>query len=68
MTAGTIELARAIAKMERCADLLIEAAHELSASGGYDPEHELDTARELHLQALMLRLRLETEKQTSVLH
>lgn len=62
------EFAKGIAKLDAAADLLTEAATALAIDGHYDPTHELDTARELHLKALTLRLRLDVEKQTSVLH
>lgn len=65
---SAIELAKGIAKLDAAADLLTQAAAALAVDGQYDPTHELDTARELHLKALTLRLRLEVERQTSVLH
>jgi hypothetical protein len=66
---SAFEIARAIRDMEASADLLIQAAEALSAwDNNYNPERELDTARELHYRALSLRVLLEVERREKVLH
>ena len=55
------EIAKAIADMETAADLLIRSSEALSASKGYDSLSDEETARELYLRALTLRVRLHAE-------
>lgn len=66
---SAFEIARAIANLETSADLLTQAAEALSHwDNNYNPEPELEKARELHLKALSLRVLLEVERREKVLH